>query len=259
MCPARTLDGRDVVIRIVSIGPEGTSHRESLKRLASGNIASVIGNHAAPVLQWLETNGFTFAAFPYLSTLEPSLFLFENTGDLLREAQQMLEVRCVRFICYRVQEDAGPRVLPCKTSRAQSVYVERFLNLAHCVTAQDVFPSNFLCNYYGGLGYHASYAPPPLGEAVKPFRSLFPFKIYLIDFEWAVCFEPNSDPATHLVTGRPPFVDFHGSDSTYGRPVAPEMDSEQPHDPFLADVWQLGTYFTDIAKVWSCAFSHSPN
>lgn len=94
VCPARTLDGRDVVIRIVSIGGEGLGHVEALKRLASGNVASVIGNHAAPVLQWLETEGYTFAVLPYLSTSDPShICLFENTRDLIAQLHQMLEVR----------------------------------------------------------------------------------------------------------------------------------------------------------------------
>lgn len=115
---------------------------------------------------------------------------------------------------------------------------------------QDVFQQNFLCNYYGGLGYHVSYAPPSPGEPIKPFRQLFPFKVYLIDFEWAVCYDLNSDPSTHLVFGRPGHgLATHGSNTTYSRPVAPEMDLAEPHNPFLADVWQLGTYFRDMATV----------
>ncbi|KZW04407.1 hypothetical protein EXIGLDRAFT_828279 [Exidia glandulosa HHB12029] len=216
LCAARTVDGRDVVIRIVCIGEEGLNHLEALRRLATGNIASVIGNHTIPVLQWLTLEHITFAVHPYLSSTDPTnLYFYENTGDLLRHLLQMLEA--VEFCHSRL--------------------------VAH----RDVFEQNFLCNFGGRAGPWSADAPPP-GQPIRPFRSLFPFMLYLIDFEWAVCFDPGSDPATHLVKGRPINVETYGIPVVYDRPVAPEMDSQELHNPFVADVWQLGTYFKGVAK-----------
>lgn len=82
------------MIRIVSIGSYGQQHKSALMRLATGNVASVIGNHVAPVLQWLTMDDITFAVFPYLSTSDPSdTYLYENVQDLLKHVYQMLEVR----------------------------------------------------------------------------------------------------------------------------------------------------------------------
>ncbi|KZW04409.1 hypothetical protein EXIGLDRAFT_635957 [Exidia glandulosa HHB12029] len=217
LCAARTVDGRDVVISIVAIGKEGTNHLEALRRLATGNVASVIGNHTVPVLQWLTLEHITFAVHPYLSSTDPTTrYFYENTGDLLRHLLQMLEA--VAF-CH-----------------------------SKLVAHRDVFEQNFLCNFGGRLGPNWSADPPPPGQPMRPFRSLFPFMLYLIDFEWAVCFDPGSDPATHVVKGRPLNVEAYAIPVEYDRPVAPEMDYQEPHNPFMADVWQLGTYFKDVAK-----------
>ncbi|KZW04408.1 hypothetical protein EXIGLDRAFT_828280 [Exidia glandulosa HHB12029] len=217
LCPARTIDGRDVVIRIVRIGDEGKHHEEALRRLATGNVASVIGNHTAPVLQWLSLNAITFAVFPYLSSSDPTcLYLYEDTRDLLGHLDQMLEA--LEF-CH-----------------------------ARLIAHRDVFQQNFLCNFYGGIGFDRSAVPPPVGELVRPFRSLFPFRIYLIDFEWAICFDPESDPATRVVRGLPLPPDKKSLGAEYTRPIAPEMTSGLPYDPFLTDVWQLGTYFQSVAE-----------
>lgn len=112
---------------------------------------------------------------------------------------------------------------------------------------QDIFPGNFLCNYYEGDGFD-TYGCLAAGQHVKPFRSLFPFKVYLIDFERAICFEPGSDPNTHLVSGIPSRHD-NADESTYQRPVAPEMLGEMPYNAFAADIWQLGTYLSMLGQV----------
>jgi hypothetical protein len=73
-----------------------------------------------------------------------------------------------------------------------------------------------------------------------PFRSLFPIRYYINDFEFAVVFDPESKPESRLVTGLPLAGLCTGK---YGRDPAPEMLSEAPYCPFRADVWQLGHIF----------------
>lgn len=93
LCPGRTKDGRDVVIRITSIGDDSANHRLALERLSTGNVASLIGNHTVPVLQWLTLENIKFAVQPMLSPEDPtSEYCYEDVEDLLRTMLQMLEV-----------------------------------------------------------------------------------------------------------------------------------------------------------------------
>lgn len=74
---------------------------------------------------------------------------------------------------------------------------------------------------------------------MPPFRSTFPFKVYIIDFENCVLFDEDSDPDTHVHSGPPPGFQL----KTYTRIKYPEIRSDAPYNPFLVDVWQLGTRF----------------
>ncbi|KZV90524.1 hypothetical protein EXIGLDRAFT_720299 [Exidia glandulosa HHB12029] len=215
VCPGRTSDGRDVVIRIVSIGDEGLNHRVALERLSTGNVASLIGNHTVPVLQWLELENVTFAVQPLLSPSDPlSMYAYEDVEDLLKTMVQMLEG--VAF-CH-------------------SKLVAHF----------DLWDGNFLSNYNGDPG-PAWIATHDRDKPVPPFRSTFPFKIYIIDFETCVHFDEESDPSTRFVTGLPPTM----QNGVYRRLRYPELSSDTPYDPFLVDVWQLGTRFKCLLMGYS--------
>jgi hypothetical protein len=89
------------------------------------------------------------------------------------------------------------------------------------------------------------------GGKLGPFRSLFPVRYYINDFEFAVTFEPDSEPSSRTVTGLPITGIRIGE---YGRKRAPEMLSEAPYCPFRADIWQLGTMFNWRFGV--CVMSH---
>lgn len=76
-----------------------------------------------------------------------------------------------------------------------------------------------------------------------------------MDFEDAVCFEPGSDPTTHVVAGIPKRSEddmIH----RYGRPMAPEMESGAPYNAFSADVWQLGRTLLKLRRVSLGAKKH---
>ncbi|KAJ3995506.1 hypothetical protein F5050DRAFT_1903411 [Lentinula boryana] len=95
----------------------------------------------------------------------------------------------------------------------------------HLVVHRDLFLSNFLSSRRDG-----SWDPEQKQDFLRP-------RYYIIDFEWAVQFSPDSEPASRTVTGPPLPWDI------YRRPPPPEMRSELPYCPFKADVWQVGKSF----------------
>jgi hypothetical protein len=100
---------------------------------------------------------------------------------------------------------------------------------------KDIDADNILINFAIG-----SRQPLSVGASPAQFRSLFPVRYYLNDFELAVCFDVDSDPSTRLVTGLPTTMILDGE---YGRDKAPEMTSNEPYCPFLNDIWQMGNMF----------------
>ena len=73
-----------------------------------------------------------------------------------------------------------------------------------------------------------------------PFRSCFPIRYFINDFDLAITFDPHSDPSSRVVTGLPTIGLGPGQ---YGRDIAPEILSESPYCPFRVDIWQLGKMF----------------
>jgi hypothetical protein len=99
MCPARTLDHRDVLIRLIVKGDQGAKHLEALRRLATGEVAQRGDNHAVPVLQWLYHEDMTFAVFPLMSE-GLCLPWYYDFGEVLDVVAQLLEVcPCVLYEC----------------------------------------------------------------------------------------------------------------------------------------------------------------
>lgn len=94
-------------------------------------------------------------------------------------------------------------------------------------------------------------------EPVTPFRSYFPVRYYLNDFEFAVTFDPRSDPASRVVKGFP--IDGI-REGKYGRDKVPEMKSGLPYCPFRADIWQLGLmFFMKMgARTWNSRLLYAP-
>ncbi|KAK7019254.1 hypothetical protein R3P38DRAFT_2975644 [Favolaschia claudopus] len=89
-----------------------------------------------------------------------------------------------------------------------------------CLVAhQDLFIDNFMCEYL----------PRSLAD-----RHSMPPRVFLIDFEAAVDFPPESRPEDRLVSSH-----FFGDEFTRAR--APELrEKDTPYNPFALDIWQLG-------------------
>ncbi len=82
----------------------------------------------------------------------------------------------------------------------------------------------------------------PTVGVTAPFRSHFPIRYYIDDFETAVCFNKDSDPATRKITGLPD-IRVGRTKGEYARKYAPEMLTGEPYCPFKADVWYLSRMF----------------
>ena len=68
-CPARTTEGRDVLIRLMAIGIDrGERHFAALSRLGTGGNALRGDNHIVPVLKEIVHKDMTFVVFPLLAT-----------------------------------------------------------------------------------------------------------------------------------------------------------------------------------------------
>lgn len=74
-------------------------------------------------------------------------------------------------------------------------------------------------------------------------HSAFPIRYYIIDFELSVKFSPESKPEDRVVSGIPILRRGYNLPEDYGRDLAPEILSHDTHDPFKADIYQLGKMF----------------
>jgi len=177
----------------------------ALSRVATGDNALRGTNHAVPVLRELVHDDMIFAVFPLLS-MGFSWPWFYRFSEVLNAVEQVLEG----------------------------------INFCHekLVAHLDIDSDNILINWAG-----RQYQSPECladGRLLGPFRSLFPVRYYINDFELAVTFDPHSEPSSRTVTGLPTTGIRTGE---YGRDPAPEMLSGVPYCPFRADIWQLGMLF----------------
>jgi hypothetical protein len=96
---------------------------------------------------------------------------------------------------------------------------------------------------YGRGGGGITGAPEP-----EPFRSLFPVRYYLNDFELSVMFDPESDPSSRLVSGVPTARYGRGA-KDYGKDLPLEALLDAPYCPFKMDVFQFGLPCKEIFSV----------
>ena len=97
---ARTIDGKDVIIRLVAIGDEGRTHLPILRIIATP--ASVAAKtHALPLLQEMEKDGMFFAVFPLVHSAgyeyDDRMPWFKRVSEVLDAMEQLLSVSAVRF------------------------------------------------------------------------------------------------------------------------------------------------------------------
>lgn len=117
---------------------------------------------------------------------------------------------------------------------------------------QDIGCDNILCNWRGGP--KSPRYDNPSEKPTVPFRSHFPIRYYLNDFEIGLSFDETSDPSSRTTTGFPHTVS--GRKGSYGRAPAPEMlKLDVPHCPFRVDVWQAGRMMKESSEYEVCDIS----
>ena len=92
---ARTSDGRDVVIRVLSIGDSGRDHVIVLDEIARGTMPLLHFSHMLPLLDLIELEDITFGVFPMAAgsvDLMYGLWAKPSLGDILDVIIQCLEV-----------------------------------------------------------------------------------------------------------------------------------------------------------------------
>ncbi|KAF8514690.1 hypothetical protein BU17DRAFT_52359 [Hysterangium stoloniferum] len=199
MCPARTLDDRDVLIRLVAKGQDGLNHLEALRRLAVGNVGSRGDNHTVPVLRLISLADMTFAVFPLMGDrfIIPWYHQLHETTDAAMQLLEGLSFSHARLVAHRdIDEDNilmncfnGPRVcnggLPFRSQFPVRYYFNDF-ELAVCFD-KDSSPSERVVtgipiaprpiNQYGRT-------PAPEMLSGKPYC---PFKCDVWQLGWLFC------------------------------------------------------------------------
>jgi hypothetical protein len=104
--PARTLDDRDVLIKLISKGNDGLNHLEALRRLAVGNVGSRGDNHTVPVLRLIVLQDMTFAVFPLMSEGFTTGW-YDELHETIDAAIQLLEVNLCFVFSRRENEFSG--------------------------------------------------------------------------------------------------------------------------------------------------------
>ncbi|KAF8526983.1 kinase-like domain-containing protein [Hysterangium stoloniferum] len=121
MCPARTMDDRDVLIRLVAKGEDGMSHLEALRRLAVGNVGSRGDNHTLPVLRLISLADMTFAVFPLMGDRFtcPWYHQLRETIDTAIQLLEGLAFAHTRLVAHRDIDDDNILINFCNGARAE--------------------------------------------------------------------------------------------------------------------------------------------
>lgn len=91
---ARTAQGQDVIVRVVTIRKEGQDHLRILQKIARGRLSLFSENHALPVLDEIVLRDITFCVFPRSGfTLETAYgsWAQNSVGDVVNMVMQALE------------------------------------------------------------------------------------------------------------------------------------------------------------------------
>ncbi|KAI0647600.1 kinase-like domain-containing protein [Trametes meyenii] len=92
--PARSVDGRDVVVRVICVGSEGKNHLEVLKCMSRGLCSQATPNHALPLIELFQLEDVVLGVFPRVGHTLLGLYdsWAENSvGDVVDVIMQCLE------------------------------------------------------------------------------------------------------------------------------------------------------------------------
>ncbi|KAK7450546.1 hypothetical protein VKT23_012855 [Stygiomarasmius scandens] len=92
--PARTSEGQDIRLRVIVVNGEGQDHLRILRRLATGSVSLISGNHTLPLLREVELEHAVFGVFPMVgSSMAESAAPWPRNSvqDILELIMQALE------------------------------------------------------------------------------------------------------------------------------------------------------------------------
>ncbi|KAI0672664.1 kinase-like domain-containing protein [Trametes maxima] len=92
--PARAVDGRDVVVRVICVGSEGKNHLQVLKYMSRGLCSQATPNHALPLFELFQLEDVVLGVFPRIGHTLRGLYdsWAENSvGDVVDVIMQCLE------------------------------------------------------------------------------------------------------------------------------------------------------------------------
>ncbi|KAL1667471.1 hypothetical protein GGF50DRAFT_124799 [Schizophyllum commune] len=90
----RTSEGQDAVLRVVAVHDEGREQLRIWRKLATAPHALMCENHTLPLLQEINLEHVTFAAFPYVAQPMERIYggwAKNSVGDILDAVMQALE------------------------------------------------------------------------------------------------------------------------------------------------------------------------
>jgi serine/threonine protein kinase len=153
-CIARTSDGRDVLIRLITKGGKGLEGLDVLQHIATGHRAFLGDNHCLPMLRTLVLEDMTFGVFLFMNTgfSYPWYYDVEEVFNAVLQVLQVPNGTVELFSIYRAD---------------LSVTLQGFEFLHHNLVAhRDVGSDNILVNFAEG---NTGPLTNP-GERPLPFR-----------------------------------------------------------------------------------------
>lgn len=167
----RHLDGRDFVVRVITVGGEGHDHLRIIRKLSTKSNLVLSNNHILPMEYEILYEDVLLGIYPML-------------GWNMRLAMTSLFANSVEDIMYLILQ------------ALEAVSFIHGLGIAH----RDVFLNNFLVEWVPHTLIAGSTRRP---TSTRP-------RLYLIDFEFAVDFPADSLPEDRLLTDFPVSFDVYG-------------------------------------------------
>ncbi|KAJ3986002.1 hypothetical protein F5890DRAFT_1071379 [Lentinula detonsa] len=192
----RTKEGQDVVCRVIVVKGEGVNALNSLRRISTGLNSLMSRNHALPMLREFTFQDIVCGIFPMSGSSFGELF-GPNSHD-------------------RCEASVGDTL---------DLFIQAFEALAFIhekrVAHRDAFFHNYLVQW------------DPESLKRQHVRFTRP-RLYLIDFETALCFPEDSLYDDCTCTGLP-----FGDIDDYALPTPPGVAEGKPYNAFYLDFWQL--------------------
>lgn len=202
-----------------------------MRKLAHGSRSLLTDNHVVPLWKEVQFDDLVFTVVPYVGHSMRECYgewAKDSVGDIINMILQALEVSgMLRYVNNISQTLTGDRFRSRPWHRPQG----KWLTLMACSISHIITRQKDLCKH----NYLVQWHPESLSTMQVPLTRP---RVFLTDFEMAFEFPSDISPGQRLLTGLPA--------EGYRRPVAPEVASGLPYDPFKSDIWQFAESLSDF-------------